>query len=81
MDYSRLNELHMDALVVTGAAPKTALLNDELYWEHLTRLADWARTRTLSVLWSCLSAHAVVQHLDGITRHRLPKEAFRLVPI
>jgi homoserine O-succinyltransferase len=73
-DYSRLNGLHMDALVVTGAAPKTELLNDELYWGHLTRLADWARTRTLSVLWSCLSAHAVVQHLDGIMRHRLPKK-------
>jgi homoserine O-succinyltransferase/O-acetyltransferase len=61
-----------DALIVTGTEPRAALLTDEPYWPDLARLADWARDHTLSSLWSCLAAHAVVQHLDGIARRRAP---------
>jgi homoserine O-succinyltransferase len=74
LDYDCLSELHMDALIVTGAVPKAASLAKEPFWPHLTKLADWARTHTLSVLWSCLSAHAAVLHIDGIERQRLPKK-------
>ena len=59
-----------DALIVTGTEPHASLLMDEPYWAELTRLVDWARDHTLSSIWSCLAAHAVVQHFDGIARHR-----------
>jgi homoserine O-succinyltransferase len=59
-----------DALIVTGTEPRAALLTDEPYWAEFTRLVEWARDNTLSTIWSCLAAHAVVQHLDGIPRHR-----------
>jgi len=59
-----------DALIVTGAEPRAALLADEPYWADLARLVDWARDHTSSSLWSCLSAHAAVQRLDGIVRRR-----------
>jgi homoserine O-succinyltransferase/O-acetyltransferase len=74
LDYDCLSELHMDALIVTGAVPNAASLADEPFWPHLIELAEWAKTRTLSVLWSCLSAHAAVLHMDGIARRRLPKK-------
>jgi len=59
-----------DALIVTGAEPRAALLTDEPYWFDLAHLVDWAREHTATSLWSCLAAHAAVQHLDGIMRRR-----------
>ncbi len=32
----------LDALIVTGAQPRAARLNDEPYWEELIELIDWA---------------------------------------
>jgi homoserine O-succinyltransferase len=61
-----------DALIVTGAEPLAADLRDEPYWDALTGLVDWARTNTVSAVWSCLAAHAAVLHMDGIERQRLP---------
>jgi homoserine O-succinyltransferase len=66
-----LERLHLDGLIVTGAEPKAALLTDELYWQELTELIDWAEANTRSTIWSCLAAHAAVQHLDGIERRQL----------
>jgi homoserine O-succinyltransferase len=60
-----------DALIVTGAEPLRADLREEPYWDELAGLVDWARTGTLSSVWSCLAAHAAVLHMDGIERHPL----------
>jgi len=68
----------LDGLIVTGAEPKTARLNDEPYWEAFTRLVDWAEQNTLSTIWSCLASHAAVLHLDGIERIPLPDKRFGL---
>ena len=59
-----------DALIVTGAEPRAAQLTEEPYWSDLAHLVDWAREHTSTCLWSCLAAHAAVQHLDGIMRRR-----------
>jgi homoserine O-succinyltransferase len=61
-----------DALIVTGAEPRAADLRQEPYWADLAGLIDWARTNTVSSLWSCLAAHAAVLHMDGIARQPLP---------
>lgn len=60
----------LDAIIVTGAEPRAADLRDEPYWPAFSRLVDWAAENTLSAFWSCLAAHAAVQHLDGIRRRR-----------
>jgi homoserine O-succinyltransferase len=60
-----------DGLIVTGAEPRTASMLDEVYWQSLTRLVDWANDTATPTVWSCLAAHAAVLHLDGIERHRL----------
>lgn len=79
--YTNLRELRsgtLDALIVTGAEPKTPSLADEPYWSDLTDLIDWAEHNTISTVWSCLAAHAAVLHLDGITRSPMPEKRFGL---
>jgi homoserine O-succinyltransferase len=41
-----------------------------------TELIDWAEQNTTSSIWSCLAAHAVVLHRDGIERCKLPAKCF-----
>jgi homoserine O-succinyltransferase/O-acetyltransferase len=64
----------VDALIVTGAEPRTASLPDEAYWPSLTRVVDWANECGVPTVWSCLAAHAAVQYLDGIERRRLDEK-------
>ena len=64
----------IDALIVTGAEPRTANLADEIYWPSLARLIDWAEAGTVSTVFSCLAAHAAVQHISGIERVALPQK-------
>jgi len=66
----------LDGLIVTGTEPRKANLRDELYWDNLTGLLDWANDHTHSTVCSCLAAHAAVLHIDGIARHRLAHKRF-----
>jgi homoserine O-succinyltransferase/O-acetyltransferase len=70
-DIADLDRLPIDGLIVTGAEPLAARLNDEAYWRDLTDIIDWAKSNTRSTIWSCLAAHAAVLYLDGIERERL----------
>jgi homoserine O-succinyltransferase/O-acetyltransferase len=74
VDLAELHRLHIDGLIVTGAEPLAPMLQEEPYWREFTDLIDWARTNTRSAIWSCLAAHAALQHLDGIERKRLPQK-------
>src|SRR5271170_7314977 len=69
-DITEMDRLDIDGLIVTGAEPHAANIDDEAYWRDLTDIIDWAKTNTRSTIWSCLAAHAAVKHLDGIERHR-----------
>jgi homoserine O-succinyltransferase len=73
-DISVLYARGADLLIVTGAEPRASSLKDESYWSEFTRLVDWAREHTASALWSCLAAHGVALHLDGIERRRAPEK-------
>jgi homoserine O-succinyltransferase len=64
----------LDGLIITGAQPQTDCLSDELYWEELAELIDWAKLHTTSTMLSCLAAHAGVLHLDGVERRPLPEK-------
>ena len=64
----------LDALIITGAQPRAARLDQEPYWEELIELIDWAKKHTASTILSCLAAHAGVLHLDGIERRPLPEK-------
>ena len=64
----------LDALIITGAQPRAARLDQEPYWEELIELIDWAKEHTASTILSCLAAHAGVLHLDGIERRPLSEK-------
>ena len=72
--YEDIGELwtsRLDGLIVSGAEPRAPQLADEPYWPILAQLVDWAEDHGVSVIWSCLAAHAAALHLDGIPRRPL----------
>src|SRR5579871_4044801 len=73
-DVATLPGAAMDGLIITGAEPQTEALNQEPYWQALTRLMEWSAEATISTLFSCLAAHAAVLHFDGIPRRPLPRK-------
>jgi homoserine O-succinyltransferase len=75
-DISDLWGAHLDGLIVTGAEPRAADLEDEPYWESLTRVLEWAERHTYSTILSCLAAHAGILHIDGIVRRPLGDKRF-----
>lgn len=60
-----------DAVIVTGAEPVTARLEDEAYWGDLVEVIEWAVAGTGSLVLSCLAAHAALLALDDVARVRL----------
>jgi homoserine O-succinyltransferase/O-acetyltransferase len=75
-DIGRLWDTRLDGLIVTGMEPGPGPLPDEPYWRVFTDLIDWAERNTTSSIWSCLAAHAVVLHRDGIERRSLAAKYF-----
>lgn len=76
LDPETLWDSSLDGLIVTGTEPRADDLRDEPYWHSLTEIIEWAEANTRSTVWSCLAAHAVVQHLDGIRRRRFAQKRF-----
>ena len=77
--YSNIEELwdgHLDGLIVTGREPKAANLVDEPYWDGFTRMLAWAQENTHATVFSCLAAHAAIQHMDGIRRVQRDDKVF-----
>ena len=53
--YSSIDDLwesDLDGLIVTGAEPQAADLEDEPYWQSLTRVFEWAECHTHSTILS-----------------------------
>ncbi len=73
-DFPSVQAQKIDALVITGANPKHFRLADEAFWKPLLQVLDWARDAVPSVLCSCLATHAVIEHLFGEVRVRLPEK-------
>jgi homoserine O-succinyltransferase len=76
--YGGLPELwrsRLDALIVTGAEPRTADLRQEPFWTSMVEVIEWCRGNVESSVWSCLAAHAAVLHLDGVLRKPLSQKS------
>ncbi|MEL7449676.1 MAG: homoserine O-succinyltransferase [Pseudomonadota bacterium] len=73
-DFAAVQTQQIDALVITGANPKHFRLADEAFWAPLIEVLDWAQHAVHSVLCSCLATHAVIEHLFGEVRVRLPEK-------
>src|ERR1700749_813240 len=77
-DLAELWTTPLDGLIVPGTDRVAADLKNEPYWNAICDLVDWACHDTISAVWSCLAAHAVVLYVDGIARQRLPAKLSRV---
>ena len=74
-DYRPLDDIFSnppDLLVVTGANPIEARIEDEPYWSDLHGLLKWGSENVPAMVLSCLSAHAALAVFDGLERTTLP---------
>ena len=77
--YAPLGEIDhhdLDAIIITGAEPKTDELRDEPCWDALCGLFAWIDNTRTPAAYSCLAAHAAALYRHGITRKRLPCKRF-----
>ena len=59
-NFEQIKEQGLDALIITGANVIGADLSQEVFWESLIEVADWAHENVTSTLCSCLATHAVL---------------------
>ena len=62
----------LDALIITGANVTEPDLSDEVFWDSLIEVADWAHENVTSTLCSCLATHAVLKFRYGQKREQQP---------
>ena len=60
----------LDALIISGANPAQAEMEDEPFWEPLVEVMEWAAGSVCSVVCSCLATHAYLRHFHGVARRR-----------
>ncbi len=68
--FSKIKQLELDGLVLTGANPGVAEITAERYWPYFEEVTHWAATSVPSVFCSCLASHAILKLLYGIERTR-----------
>ncbi|MDH3221556.1 MAG: homoserine O-succinyltransferase [Gammaproteobacteria bacterium] len=72
--YEQIREQGLDALIITGANVIGPDLSQEVFWEPLIEVADWAHEHVTSTLCSCLATHAVLDFRYGQKRFRQPRK-------
>jgi len=73
-NFDELQEMGLDALIITGANVANPELEQEAFWDPLIDVVAWAGDNVASVLCSCLATHAMLKHLHGIDRQPLPEK-------
>lgn len=66
--FDQIKQQGLDALIITGANVIGADLSEEVFWESLIEVADWAHENVTSTLCSCLATHAVLDFRYGQKR-------------
>ena len=72
--FAQIKEQGLDALIITGANVAEKNLADEVFWESLGEVVDWAYENVTSTLCSCLATHAVLQYQYDQKRTGFPNK-------
>ena len=78
--FERLREEGLDALIVTGANVAGTELADQVFWQPLIEVIDWALDNVTSTFCSCLATHAVLQFRYGQKRSPRPRKIWGVFP-
>lgn len=71
---SSIREQGLDALIISGANVTQPNLSEEVFWEPLIDVIDWASENVTSTLCSCLASHAVLQFRYKQQRQQLQEK-------
>jgi homoserine O-succinyltransferase len=74
--FEQLKADGLDALIISGANVTHEHLQEEGFWQPLTKVFEWAQENVTSTLCSCLATHAFVQHFYDLERTRLPQKCW-----
>lgn len=78
--FADIKEQGLDALIITGANVTRADLSQELFWQPLIEVVDWAAENVTSLLCSCLASHAVLDFRYGLKRHKQQDKIWGVFP-
>ncbi len=68
--FGEIQAMGLDALIITGANVTQPKLSDEVFWEPLSEVFQWAHDNVTSTLCSCLATHASLElHYNQPRRH------------
>ena len=70
----------LDALVITGANVVGNVLSNQVFWQPLIKIIDWADQNVTSTLCSCLATHAVMEFRYGQKRIAQEKKIWGIYP-
>ena len=72
--FDAIKQQGLDGLIVSGANVTHAHLQNEVFWQPLSEVFEWAKDNVTSILCSCLATHALIQYCHGIVRtHHVDK--------
>lgn len=58
--FDSIREIGLDALIISGANVTRSNLAEEVFWDDLCEVFDWADQHVTSTLCSCLASHALL---------------------
>ena len=70
-NFQQIKNEGLDALIITGANVIGPQLSNQVFWEPLIEVFDWAVDNVTSILCSCLATHAVLEFRYGQQRRPL----------
>lgn len=80
VDSNALLSEFFDGLIITGAPVETLPFEEVDYWDELTRLMDWSKTRVWSTMHICWGAQAGLYYHYGVSKSLLPQKLFGIFP-
>jgi len=74
--FEEIKDMNFDGFIITGAPIEQLPFEDVTYWEELTRIMEWTKTRVTSTLHLCWGAQAGLYYHYGIDKTMLPEKLF-----
>ena len=69
--FEEIQEMGLDALIISGATVTHLKLSDEVYYKPLGEVLRWSYQNVTSTLCSCLATHASLELIYNQPRYRL----------
>lgn len=78
--FDDVREERFDGLIITGAPVEQMAFEDVNYWNELTQIMEWSKTRVTSTLHICWAAQAGLYYHFGIPKYPLEQKMFGVFP-